>query len=116
MDFSFFDSLKDLEEDPSSNNEEDDSLNTHENLSIDKFKKNILNYTSSKLCEIIVSHRYIGINKDLAILCMIELGRRRDSGDLIDFENEIENMLSDLPKIDLSIPDLRNIFSGKIKI
>ena len=115
MDFSFFDSIKNLEEELSSLDEEISEVSEHGDAKEDT-SKSISSYSSRKLCEIIVSYRYLGLNKALAISAMNELGSRRDSGDPTNFENEIELMLSELPQIDFKIPDLRNIFSTKIKI
>lgn len=81
------------------------------------FKLNITTFSDFKLCEIIVSHRYLGVLKDEALVCMHELARRRKIGDDFDFENYIEIELKKLPsfKSDLNqiskIPSITNIFT-----
>lgn len=71
-------------------------------------------YSSVKLCEIIISDRYLGINPDLALACMEELGKRREKGEVFDFEGYIEKEFSDLPKLDLAIPDLQTVLAQVI--
>jgi len=116
-DFNFFDSLKILEEDilDDLNDENSEIPKEQNNFSTEKIEKNINIYTSKKLCQIIVSYRYLGLNKDLAIICMKELGKRRDSGDPIDFENEIELMLEELPKLDFKPIDIGSFIFNKVK-
>lgn len=78
-------------------------------LNVDKIKELLPTYTSEKLCEMIVCDRYFGCYKDVAIMCMEELARRRIAGDEFNFESYIENSLKDMPVIDLSIPDLGDV-------
>lgn len=85
---------------------------------IETVKNNINTYSSTKLCEMIVCDRYFACYKETAIHCMNELAKRRANGDTFDFETNIENSYNELPKLDFSIPDIRdaisNIISGKI--
>lgn len=116
MDFSFFNSIKDLEKELSSEDLDEDldeDLGEDLNNNTDLSKIDISSYSSKKLCEIIVSYRYLGLNKNLAVLSMNELGMRRDLGDPTDFEHDIEIMLADLPQIDIKMPDLKNFISIK---
>lgn len=69
------------------------------------FKTNLSGYTHKKLCDIIVSSRYLGIMEQEAIFCMEELAKRRTEGDLFDFETYIENTQKQLPNIKI---DLKN--------
>mgnify|MGYP001158804191 CR=1 FL=1 len=70
----------------------------------------IENLTSDKLCDIIVTYRYLGINKDLALEAMNKLSERRVFGDNYQFESVIENKIKELPKIETSVFDLQSIF------
>lgn len=73
---------------------------------IEELKNNITKFSNERLCEIIVSSRYLNIMKDEAIICMEELAKRRENGDNFDFENFIENEIKKLPNFNL---DLENI-------
>lgn len=84
-----------------------------------KLKDNISQYSSEKLCELIVCDRYFGCYKEIAIVCMEELARRRLAGDEYVFEDYIEKAYNTLPKLDFAIPDLgdvlRQLISRKIR-
>jgi hypothetical protein len=80
-----------------------------EPFDLNSIKEDIHTYSSDKLCEMIVCDRYFGCYKEIAIFCMEELAKRRINGDQFDFESHIEKSLSEMPKIDLSIPDLGNV-------
>ena len=68
--------------------------------------------SSGKLCEIIVSNRYLGIMKEEAIICMKELSRRRGSlEEEFLYEEHIKHLMADLPPINI---DIKSIF-GKFK-
>jgi len=87
------------------------------NLSLNEMKLKIPTFSSDKLCEIIVCERYFGSFKELAIMSMEELGNRRLKGDNFDFESYIELSLKDLPKLDMSVPNIGNVirqFAGKM--
>jgi hypothetical protein len=90
----------------------DNELDDAEDVSNETIKDNIIHYDSKKLCQIIVSNRYLNMNKDLAILAMQELSKRRQLGDDFNFEEFIEKSLEELPKINFSMPDLRMILSN----
>lgn len=53
--------------------------------------------TNVKLCDIIVSSRYLGILQDTAVLCMEELAIRRSNGDEFDYETYIAEITKKLP-------------------
>lgn len=63
----------------------------------------INNFTNVKLCDIIVSSRYLGTMSELAVNCMKELSNRRQQGDDFDYELYISEISKKLPdfKIDL---------------
>lgn len=71
-------------------------------------------FSSEKLCQIIVCDRYFNLNKDLAITCMEELAKRRIDGDNFEFENYIESSFKELPVLDFSMPDLRSVLTAAI--
>ena len=80
----------------------------------DNIVNNLSNYDVIKLCDMIICHRYLGFNEKIAIACMQELGRRRLAGDSFDFEGYIEQEFRNLPKIELTLPDLRTALNQAI--
>lgn len=69
--------------------------------------KNIISsFSEQKLCDIIVSFRYLGIMETEAILSMEELSRRRDNGSDFLYEQKIDDLLQNLPKIELNLNDI----------
>lgn len=74
-------------------------------------KKNIPTFESQKLCDMIVVDRYLGFNKEAALMCMEELAVRRTNGDAFDFESYIEEAQKEMPVLDFTIPDLRDILA-----
>jgi hypothetical protein len=85
-------------------------------LDLKVIKNNLVNYNSHKLCEMIACHRYLGFNQEVAIMCMEELSNRRVNGDSFDFESYIEQCLADLPPLNFSIPNLRDVLHQAIKV
>lgn len=81
-------------------------------LDTQKIKEKIPTFTSKKLCEMIVCDRYFGCYREIGLACMEELASRRIAGDEFDFESFIDESLSELPALDFSIPDLRNVLRG----
>lgn len=73
---------------------------------------------SQALAAHIVAYKSLGINKDFAIQCMAELGKRRAAGDDFDFEKFIEDELAKIPKLkDINYQNiLNNINSLKKQI
>ena len=63
-------------------------------------------FTDCKLCEIIVSARYLGIMKDEAVESMEELSKRRNAGSKFDFEQEIQKLKDSLPKFNLNLSEV----------
>ena len=89
---------------------------TEENpkFNLQKIIDRLSGYTSQKICSMIVCDRYFGIDENLAIACMEELGNRRLQGDEFDFEGYIDEKLNELPKLDFSVPDLRSVLGRMI--
>lgn len=80
-------------------------------VSKESIKDNIVNFSSEKLCQLVIAHRYLKYDEELSILAMEELGKRRVSGENFDFESYIENCLSQLPPLKFNLLDLRSIIS-----
>ncbi len=81
-------------------------------LSLERVKDNIPNFSSEKLCEMIVCERYFGFQPEISIMCMEELSKRRINGSTFDFENYIESSLEQLPKIESKLPDIQSIIKN----
>jgi hypothetical protein len=101
--------------------ENNDSSESFIRLDLEVIKNNLPQYTSTKLCEMIVCDRYFGFNQKIAVMCMEELAQRRLTGDIFDFETYIEESLKQLPVLNFKMPDLQNTlrqmasFNKKIK-
>jgi hypothetical protein len=77
------------------------------------FRVKLGTVVATKLCEIIVANRYLGIMKDEAILCMQELARRRGLGDDFEFEKYIVALQEKLPKLKLDVEKImKNPING----
>jgi hypothetical protein len=80
------------------------------------FQTNVISMPSGKLCEIIATFRYVGLLREESIVAMGELARRRGIGDAFAFEDEIQRLLEDLPKVKkditsmFKVPGLGKIF------
>lgn len=85
-------------------------MSNNEDIEYCEFKENLEKFSSIRLCEIIVSNRYIGIMKEEAILAMNALAERRSSGDKFEYENYIQKEFDKLPQLSL---DLNKILSIK---
>lgn len=77
------------------------------------FSDKVYAMTNEKLCEVVVANRYLGTMRDVAILCMEELARRRSAGGIFEYEKYIDDVLKTLPKFDL---DLQKIMKNMPKI
>jgi hypothetical protein len=77
-------------------------------------KSKVPTFSSEKLCEIIVCDRYFGCFKEVAIICMEELAKRRISGDNFEFETHIENSLKEMPELNFSMPNLGDVLRASI--
>ncbi len=102
------------------NNELDDLLSDEPieevKLDLDKVKENVPQYSNEKLCEMIVCDRYFGFEQKISSICMQELSKRRAEGSTFKFESYIDQMYNELPVLDFSTPDIRNILKQAIKI
>lgn len=78
-------------------------------FSNEEIKESMPTFESDKLCQIIVAYRYLKYNEELALCAMQELASRRAKGDTFDFEKYIEDTLKELPPLNFTLPDLRNI-------
>lgn len=83
---------------------------------LEKVKANIPSYSSEKLCEMIVCDRYFSFSPEMGVLCMQELATRRVAGNEFAFENYIEQVYSQLPKITFNVPDLRATLTQLMKM
>lgn len=84
-------------------------------LDLEEVKKKVPEFSSAKLCEMIVCDRYFGFGKNMAVICMEELASRRSAGDNFDFESYIDVAYSELPPLNFDMPDLRTVLNQAIK-
>lgn len=70
---------------------------------------NLLNLgqvSSERLAAQVVLYKTLGLQKDLALICMAELSRRRGLGEDFDFETFIEQEIKKIPPIpELNLED-----------
>jgi hypothetical protein len=85
-------------------------------LDLNKVKEKVPSFSSEKLCEMIVCDRYFGCYKEVAVICMEELGHRRATGNTFDFESHIENLQKDLPKLDFDNLNIRDVLQRAISM
>ena len=71
----------------------------------------IENRTSETLAAHIVIYKTLNIDRETALLCMEELGRRRERGDDFDYEAFIEAEIAKMPKISSNLPELHKIIN-----
>jgi hypothetical protein len=83
-------------------------------LDLEQVKANLPKYSSQKLCEMIVCDRYFGFGQKIDVLCMEELAKRRLAGDAFPFEAKIEEAYKELPVLNLTKPDLREVLTAAI--
>jgi hypothetical protein len=83
-------------------------------LDLDLIRKNLPQYTSQKLSEMIVADRYLSFNKEMGVMCMEELARRRAAGDPFEFEKYIDDAFNSLPKLDFKLSDIRSVLQQAI--
>ena len=71
--------------------------------------------TSETLAAHVVVYRALNIEKEIALLCMKELARRRKHGESFDYESYIEEKIKMIPKMKgLNIPTLgRKIMNAR---
>jgi hypothetical protein len=83
-------------------------------LDLDKIKENLPQYSNEKLCEMIVCDRYLGFGQRISDVCMEELAKRRLAGDVFHFESRITELQKELPVLDFSMPDIREVLNQAI--
>ncbi len=96
---------------------DEDYMNSYKPLDLNVVKEKLPSFTSEKLCEMIICDRYFGCFREIAIMCMEELAKRRGEGNDFPFEDYIEKQLATLPKLSFSfeLPDLRDIISQVVQ-
>jgi hypothetical protein len=73
-------------------------------------KDTIDQYSSTKLAEMVVAYRYLGVYRDLAIVAMEELAKRRGNGDPFEYEGYIKEKLEAMPKLEFKVPETPDLF------
>lgn len=67
------------------------------------FTANLTHFSTRKLCEIIITSRYLGFMAKESIMCMEELARRRQQGDTFNYELFIETESKKLPDFKINL-------------
>jgi hypothetical protein len=97
-------------------NEEDLEDNSpYVSLNLELVKEKIPTFSSDKLCEMIVCDRYFGCYQDIAIMSMEELAKRRQLGDPFPFEEKIEAGYKELPPLNFTTLNIREILQQAIR-
>ena len=78
--------------------------------------KQVIDFSSEKLADIIVMHRYLGLYPTLSIAAMTELAARRAQGEQFNYEEYIIKHLSALPKLIINMNNVSNLFQKLRKI
>jgi len=60
----------------------------------------------------IVVYKTLGINKELAVNCMIELANRKKLGSDFDYEKFIDEEVNKIPKINVQDSESKVLFQG----
>lgn len=69
-------------------------------------------FSSEKLADIIIMHRYLGIYASIASAAMIELATRRENGETFEYELYINEKLVEMPKITINLSQYSNILNA----
>jgi hypothetical protein len=85
-------------------------------LDLNVVRANIPLYSSEKLCETIVCDRYFGSFREIAVMCMEELSKRRIAGDNFAFEGYIDDAFKKLPELSFTMPNLRDVLQRAVKM
>jgi hypothetical protein len=83
-------------------------------LDLEVVRANLPSYDIVKVCDMVVSERYLGLNKEIGLMCMHELARRRSAGDPFNFEAYIEQAHKSLPVLPIGNLDLRSILGSLV--
>ena len=78
-------------------------------LNEDEVINSLEKYSSQKLSDMIISHRYFGFYPKIAEAAMSELSSRRINGDNFDYEEYIEENFNKLPKLNFKIHDMLDV-------
>lgn len=89
--------------------EADEVEGEFEDLTEDQIRTMLPNFPGAKLADIIITSRYIGLYKELAVDAMQELSNRRLAGDSFQYEQYIDDNLQALPKIDFTLPNIASL-------
>jgi len=81
-------------------------------LSEEEIIKGISDFTSEKLADVIVMHRYLGIYADVATAAMEELAKRREGGEKFEYETYINAKLDDMPQITINLNQYSNLLKN----
>lgn len=92
-----------------------DDVDDFSEMSEEEIKSNLNSFSAAKLADIVITSRYIGLYKDLAVDAMKELADRRIAGDTFQYEDYIDNQLKDLPKIDFTFAGVQSLLD-QVKI
>ena len=87
------------------------SKNKKANLS----KEDVSSFDSDKLCSLVACNRYLSVDKNMEVLAMQELSKRRQSGDNFDFESKIEEYGKRFVPIDTNIPEVIGMATKMMK-
>jgi hypothetical protein len=82
----------------------------------DEAIKNIANFTSEKLADMIVMNRYLSLYGELSTAAMQELASRREGGDTFDYETYITTNLEKLPKFQIDLGRVNSLVEKLKKI
>jgi len=99
---------KELLEEIPEESEDDSEIEMNE----DEIKDNLPSYSSEKLSDFVISHRYLGLYEKLSVLAMEELSRRRIAGDNFKYEDYIEKNLKELPVLNFEMKNINNIIAS----
>lgn len=78
--------------------------------------KNISNFTSEKLADMIIMNRYLFLYGELSTAAMQELATRREGGDTFDYETYITTNLDKLPKLQIDLGRVNTLVEKLKKI
>jgi hypothetical protein len=96
-------------------NEEGESF-PETKMDIEAIKNKVPEFSSQKLCEMIVCSRYFNFEPQIIVVCMEELAKRRLAGDAFDFEKNINETQGKLPPIQATLPDLSTVLKQAISL
>lgn len=82
------------------------------NFNEEDIKANLPTLPSTKLADLVVANRYLGIYHELSILAMEELAKRRTNGDEFAFEQYIDENFNSLPKLTMNASTITNLFDS----